>query len=183
MLGDARFMSANLEMDLDGGVSVAKEDLAKVPRGSREFLADIGNQVLHSLEMLAIPLPSRKLQPNEEWKVQRDFSIGNAFFAVPAQVDVVYKYIGIQKADNIDRANLLIHGVVRGRKGRGDDVVGIIRGSALISKETGEVVAATVGVNADMDIVRGNRAAQAFGSITVAVKRSTPAEKEVPNSK
>src|SRR5260370_40728556 len=82
ILGDVRFLAANVDMGKDGGVAEAKADLSKVPKATRDALSDMSDQILESLELLSIPLPDRKLEAKDTWKAHREFQIGSGIIAV-----------------------------------------------------------------------------------------------------
>src|SRR5260370_40144230 len=61
ILGDVRFLAANVEMAKDGGVADAKADLAKVPKATRDALSDMSDQILEPRELISSPLTDRRL--------------------------------------------------------------------------------------------------------------------------
>jgi S1-C subfamily serine protease len=170
-LADIRFLSTHVEMDRDGSVSGAKAELARVPRASRAGLSDISDQVLQSLEALCVPLPEKKVEALETWKAQRNFMIGSGIIAVPAQADIVYKYLGVQRRDGRDVAVIAIEGKVKGRRGDGLNAGGTVSGTAYVSTETGEVVQANATVRADVDVVLARQPAKAMGTLSVSITR------------
>ncbi len=176
MLRDVQLLAAEIEMDLDGSMGRSKEDLSRVPKLTRSFLGDMSDQVLQSLEVMTVPLPSKKLQPKETWKAQRNFMVGNAFFVVPASVDIVYTYIGVQKEKGLpngrDCAVIGIEGDVRPRRGSGDpDIGGTLRCLAYVALDTGEVIQANANVKAELDIGTGKTASKVIATMGVNILR------------
>ncbi len=166
-----RLLGANIEMEKDGSVSTAKPDLEKVPASSRAMLAAISDQVLESLETLSVPLPEKKIEPLDVWKAQRNLLIGSAIVAVPAQAEIVYKYLGVQPHDGKTVALISIEGHVKGRRADGLNASGTVSGQASISTETGEVLQANMTVKADVDIVLSRKPAKAMGTLSVSIRR------------
>jgi Trypsin-like peptidase domain len=175
--GDIRLAAAEVQMDKGGGMSSAKLDLLRVPRPSQAAIAELSTQMLQSVEMLTIPLPTKKMEAEETWKSQRTFLIGSAIIAVPVHADVTYQYLGVQTRDKTDGALIRISGRVKGRQGDGLDVAGTVRGSAFVSLETGEVLSADVTVKADMDVAFERKKSKALATLAVSMKRPIPSTK------
>jgi hypothetical protein len=181
LLNDVRSLAANLEMDQDGGVFNAKADLTQVPRASRDALTDISDQVLESLELLAIPLPDHELKAGETWKARRDLQIGPGIIAVAAQGDLVYKYRGVQVRSGKEVVLIGIEGQLRGKRGDGSNLGGSVRGAVVLNPETGVPIHADANVKADVDFTFGRKAAKATGTLSVSVDR--PAKASAPPEK
>ena len=180
MQGDIRFASADVDMEKDGSLANSKSNLARVPRGSKEFISDITQQILQSMEVLSIPLPGKKVEPLETWKSQQTFVIGSAILAVRVQANVTYKYMGVQNRNGKEGALIRIDGRVRGTKGGGLDVGGTLTGTAYVSLETGQVISADSTVKADMDLTFERKQAKAIASLAVSIKRPAPAQTPPP---
>jgi V8-like Glu-specific endopeptidase len=177
MQADLRFASAEVLVEKDGNFGLARANIGKVPEKSQEMVVDISNQILQSLEVLSVPIPSKKVEAGETWKAQRTYVIGNAVVAVPATVNITYKYMGITPRDGKDQALIRIDGLVTGRKGDGLDMEGTMTGTAMLSLETGQVVSADAEIRADVDLVFRRSKAKAIASFNVALKRpTTPAK-------
>lgn len=175
ILNDVRFLAADVEMDKDGSVTKAKADLTAVPKGSREGLDSISDQILQSLEVLSVPLPDKKIEAKESWKARRNFLVGSSILSVPAQADVVYTYLGVGQRNGKEAAMIAITGKLQGRRGEGLDLGGSVRGTAWISTETGEVLYATAAVKADCDLTFAKKPAKAAGTLNVSIQRPAPA--------
>ena len=174
MQTDIRFAAADVEMDKDVTVARSKADLRQVPKGSQDMISDLSDQILESVEVLSIPLPSKKVEPLETWKAQRHFLIGTGLISVPVQADIVYTYKGVQVRDGKEGALIGIEGRVRGRKGDGVDVGGTLSGVAYVSLETGEVLSADTSVKADMDLTFQRKPSKAIATLSVYIKRPAP---------
>jgi hypothetical protein len=173
-LSDIRFLAANVEMDKDGSVSQARPDLTKVPRPSQALLKDLCDQMLQSLELMAIPLPDKQVEAKQTWKAQRNFLIGSAILAVPAQGDLVYTYLGTQPRDGKETAVISIKGTVKGRRGDNLDITGNVNGLAYVLPETGEVVQANASVKAELELMFAKKPGKAIGMLGVTIKRPAP---------
>jgi S1-C subfamily serine protease len=177
MQTDLRFAAADVEMDKDGSLANSKADLRRVPKTSQDMIADMSDQILQSVEVLSIPLPSKMVEVQDTWKVQRNFLIGSAIVSVPVQADITYKYMGVQERDGKTGALIRIDGRVKGRKGDGLDVGGSVSGAAFISLETGQVISADTTVKADMDLTFRRKPAKAIATLAVSMKSPAPVPK------
>jgi S1-C subfamily serine protease len=173
-LQNMRFLAADVEMDRDGSLSGAKANLTRVPKASRDVLGDISEQILQSLEVLSIPVPAKQIEASDTWKARRNFRIGSAIVAVPAQADIVYTYLGLQPSGGEELVMIAIDGRLKGRRGDGVDVGGTINGTAWLSPETGQVVRANTQIKADLDLVFAKKRARAICTLNVSIKRPAP---------
>jgi hypothetical protein len=173
-LADMRFVTADLQMDADGGVGSARANLSRVPKESLAMWDDLSDQVLGSIEALSIPLPGKKVTATETWKARRELVIGSAVLAVPVQADLTYELLGVRTVDKQEYAMIAIGGTVRGRRGNGLDVGGNVNGTALVSMETGEVMIGRIGVKADVDVKFGGKSSKAIGTLNVSIRRPAP---------
>ena len=172
---DIRFAAADVDMDKDGSMANSKADLKRVPKTSQDMISDMSDQILQSIEVLSIPLPTKKTEVLDTWKAQRTFLIGSAILSVPVQADVTYKYVGVQVRDGKEGALIRIEGRVKGRKGAGLDVGGSLNGAAFVSLETGQVISADTTVKADMDLTFRRQQTKAIAMLAVSMKRPAPA--------
>jgi S1-C subfamily serine protease len=176
LINDIRFMNADVEMEADGNTGKAKADLTKVPRASRDFLTDVSDQVLQSLELVSVPLPQGSLKPLQSWKVQRTVLIGSTVFGgVQASSDIKYTYLGTRKIGARDIAFLNIAGTIKGLRGNGLNVGGNVTGATQIALDTGEVLTATMNFKADADLEIKKTKAKLIGTLMVRLRRDIPA--------
>lgn len=169
MQQDIRFAAADVEMDTDGSVANSKADLRKVPKGSLDMMTDVSEQILQTAELMAIPLPSKKIEVQDTWKAQRTLMIGSAIVAVPVQADITYKYLGVQTLDGKDGALIWIEGRVKGRKGDGLDVSGTVTGTAFVSVETGQLISGDTTIKADVDLTFQRKQSKAIATLSVSM--------------
>jgi hypothetical protein len=169
---DVRFLAADAEVDADGSLRRMHTDLGQVPRATRIPLADIGQQILQSLEALTVPLPNDKLEPQQTWTSQRAFAIGSVGIVIPAVADIKYTYLGTREDDGKRVGVVGLRGSLRGQRGEGKNVAGSMTGSATVSLENGQVLTATTNVKVDMDLQLFRKPAKATGTLNVQLKRS-----------
>jgi S1-C subfamily serine protease len=168
---DARYLGGELSLDDQGGVTDGKLDLRKVPRDSREVLAEVGDQMLQSLEVLSVPLPGQ-LKPLQSWKARRHLLLGSLGYAVPAVADMEYTYLGVQKRAGRDVAVINLGGTVKGTRGAEQSVGGRVTGTAVVDVQTGLTVSSSANVSADMDLKTRNGLWKANGTLAVQVNRA-----------
>lgn len=169
-----KFMNADLVMEADGSAGQSKADLSKVPKNAKDFLSDVSDQVLQSLELVTVPLPDGTMKPLQNWKVQRPFVLGSTIlYGVPAQADIKYTYLGTRMLKDREIAFLNISGTVKGTRGAGLNVGGTVTGATLVALDTGEVLSASVVFKADADVETKNGKAKLYGNSTVHVHRDT----------
>jgi S1-C subfamily serine protease len=176
-----RLVSADVEMEADGNVGRTKANLEKVPRVSREFITAVSDQMLQSLELVAVPLPEGELKPLQTWKVRRAVALGTALLSVSAQADIKYTYLGTRLLGNREIAILDVKGTVRGLRGAGLNVGGTVSGGSQVALDTGEVLSATMDFKADMDVETKGGKAKLFGNLKVQVRRDVPPPVKPPD--
>jgi hypothetical protein len=169
-LADMNLGRAQVEIGADGSLLSAKADLTRVPVESRDVISDVSNQMLQSLELLSVSLPTKQLTALETWKAQRNLIIGSGSVAVPAQAEIEYKYWGVRDHDGKGVAVIQLEGRVKSRQAGGSNVAGSLQGTALVSLETGEVLQANTAVKADLDIMLEKRPAKAIGTFVISLR-------------
>lgn len=169
--GSVRFMSAEVSMDSHGNQVGTKSQLNNAPRAMREDLLEINKQVLQSLGVLSVPLPDGELTPDQTWKAQRMLLVGSLGMYVPAIANMEYKYLGTRKRDGKSEAVVRLTGAVRGSVGRGQNIAGTVKGTSVISVDTGEVIDARANFKVDMDLKIEADTVKAGGTLDVAIKK------------
>jgi hypothetical protein len=171
---DVRFLATEVEVDADGSFHRRQTDLGQAPRATRYALADIGQQVLQSLEALTVPLPNEEVQPQHSWTSQRPFAIGSVGMVIPAVADIKYTFLGTREQEGKRVGVVGLRGTLRGQRGDGKNVGGSMTGSADVSLENGQVLTATTNIKVDMDLQLFRKPAKATGTLNVRLTR-TPA--------
>jgi hypothetical protein len=165
-----RSMSAQVSMDAKGNQGQTSTQLTNAPRDLRADLIAINTQVLQSLGVLSVPLPSEPLEPDKTWTSQRPLMVGSLGMYVPAVTTMEYKYLGTRVRDGKTEAVMRLTGTVRGRAGRGQNIAGTVKGTCAVAADTGEVVDARANIKVDMDL----KIDKAGGTFDVSVKRLDP---------
>ena len=178
MLNEMGVIAMKLQMDTDGSQSSSNADLSQVPKGSQRFAAGVIDQLMPSLEMMAVGLPSPTLTPKQTWKTQREVEVGPLGFAIPARADLTYSYLGIRIRDDKPEAVIRVEGSLRGPKGLETSVAGKMSGNLHLSTETGQVLDGGLNVRVDCDLRIKGQLAKANGTLFVNLKRTPPAVKK-----
>jgi V8-like Glu-specific endopeptidase len=173
--GDVRFLAADLAVDRHGTVIEAKPDLSQVPKSSREALGDISDQVLESLEAIAVPLPGEEVTVDKPWKAQRRLLISSVGPPEPGVVAMTYTYLGTRKVSGRAEALVRINGTIRGRKGEGYNMGGRASGMAVVDLQSGQVANASLTIDIDMDIGQDKTATKISGTLDVSLQRKISA--------
>ncbi|HEV3340415.1 MAG TPA: serine protease [Pirellulales bacterium] len=145
--------SAVLEMDTDGTPVRSELDLGKSEAALHSLLTEIGENLLQAIELLAVPLPNGVVQPLATFRTQRDVAAGMPGLAIPALVDLKFKYQGTHNfAPNRPSAMFDFNGSVRPRRGDKTNMGGRVFGRVEIAPETGEILLATTDLKVDVDL-------------------------------
>jgi hypothetical protein len=169
---DVRFLAADVEVDADGSFRQRRTDLGQAPPATRGPLGDISRQVLESLEALTVPLPNDKVEAKQTWTSQRPFAIGSVGIVIPAVADITYTYLGTREQGGKRVGVVGLRGTLKGQRGEGKNVAGSMTGSADVSLENGQVLAATTTIKVDMDLQLFRKPAKATGTLNVQLKRT-----------
>jgi S1-C subfamily serine protease len=185
ILAQIRNVTSDVEMAKDGGVDKSTANVSRVPAGGlREDVELIADQILQSLELMALPLPSSEIKPLQTWKAQRVIDIGPSFASVSANVDVRYEYLGVSQQGGKSLAVFELKGPLKTRRGEGVNVRGMLEGTARVDTETGEVTTAKLSVKADMDMKVEKETWTGHGEVAITLKRSeTPPVPATPPKK
>ncbi|QEL15663.1 S1 family peptidase [Limnoglobus roseus] len=181
MIQQLRNVTADVEMAADGGVEKAKANVNKVPPGPREDMQIITDQILQSVDLMALPLPSGEIKPLQTWKAQRVIDIGPSWASVSSAVDVKFTYLGVSQQGGKTLAVFEMKGPLKTKRGEGINVRGNLDGTVRVDTETGEVVTSRLSVKADMDIKLEKATWTGHGEVAMTLTRSdTPPAPAVP---
>jgi hypothetical protein len=145
--------SAVLEMDSDGTPVRTDLDMGKSEAALHEVLTEIDEQMMQAIELLAVPLPNGVVQPLATFRTQRDVAAGMPGLAIPALVDLKFKYQGTHDfAPKRPSAMFDFNGSVRSRRGDKTNMGGRVFGRVEIAPETGEILRATTDLKVDVDL-------------------------------
>jgi hypothetical protein len=176
LVKEASLVSALLREKADGGLDEVTADLRKVPRSSKAQWTDIADQIVASLELVALPLPGEELEAGKTWKSSRLLTFVSPLVSVPVSSDITYEYVGTRVRNKREEAVILFTGVVRGRVGKGVNVGGKLRGEAWIDAKTGQVVRSQNTVDIDLDAAKGKQRLKLSGTLESIVGRPLPEE-------
>jgi S1-C subfamily serine protease len=145
-----------LQVDAQGNITKNITDLSRVPAKppiARELASDMHEQIQHSLEAVAVPLPNRSVQPGDTWKAFRTLPIDDVDGAGKFEsgaMDMTYEYRGKRVRQGREEAIINIKGVLKGPPGQETNMGGWAIGSASVDIATGQVISATTKVTLDM---------------------------------
>ncbi|HWG42631.1 MAG TPA: serine protease [Gemmataceae bacterium] len=176
-------LALNVDMDGDGNLTVAKQDMTRVSRDTRDAVSDLGDQVLQSLKVMTTPLSGDALKPLQIWKTQRLLEVGPLGMAVPVQADIRYTFLGVRQRLGKSQAVISMHGGLRGQRGDGSNVAGTVDGTLMVSPETGQIVEGVATLKVDLDLPQKRRAVKANGELVVSLKRSATPPPAPPKKK
>lgn len=160
------------QIDNQGNVARGQVELQQVPVASREVLASFADQILQSLDMVAVPLPNGEVRVGQTWRATRTVPI-EAFDAVQnGSLDMTYSYQGIRAREGRDEAVVATKGILRGVRGRSANLVGSATGTANIDLATGRVARAQVVVNMTLDLFFRDETARATGKLEINLTRA-----------
>jgi hypothetical protein len=142
------------------------------PAAHQDTLGEITEQVLSSLQVLAVPLPGESTKPEQSWKAQRLLEIGPLGLALPVRATFKYTYLGLRRRSGKTEAVLDLNGRLAGQGRNAARVGGSVRGMLLISPETGEVVEGNANIQVDMDLLVDRKVVRANGSLGVRIQRA-----------
>lgn len=150
-------------------------DPSRLPEASRQELLAIHERQRLVWECLAIPLPNRRVQPEETWQATRSFPVHMlGSWLEQAVLEQTYTYRGIRRRNNQDEAILTVTGSLKGRRGREAVVKGRVEGVIAIDLDRGEAVLASLVFHLDLDLSQEEQPLQASGTIAVRLQRTLP---------
>jgi predicted Zn finger-like uncharacterized protein len=135
-------LAANLRIDRQGNLVGSEVDLNRAPAAVRPVLANLHEEVEHSLENLAVPLPNREVAPGESWEAERTMLVPTLHRSVYAHLDMAYRYLGTRQCGGREDAVVDFKGVIRGLEDRDVKVTGQANGMAAVDLAAGQVAEA-----------------------------------------
>jgi V8-like Glu-specific endopeptidase len=178
-----RFLKAQVTMDARGNQVDTNSQLTNAPLKLSAALLDINTQVMQSLGVLSVPLPTGQLEPDKTWQAQHPLLIGSLGMYVPAVANMEYKYLGTRERNGKTEAVVRLTGTVRGRAGKGSNLGGTVKGTSVIAVETGEVIDSRANFKVDMDLKIEDETVKAGGNLDVTLKRVDPKSGDAPKEK
>jgi hypothetical protein len=145
--------SAVLEMDTDGTPVRSELNMGKAEKALHPLLTEIDEQILQAFELLSVPLPNGVVNPLATFRTQRDVAAGMPGLAIPAVVDLKFKYQGTHDfAPNRLSAMFDFNGSVRPRRGDKTNMGGRVFGRVELAPESGQILRATTDLKVDVEV-------------------------------
>ena len=163
-----------LTVDVHGNVTQKRSDLQRVPAASREALDGMGDQMLQSLGVAAVPLPGGVAQPGQTWTASRDVPIDTIDSYATASADLTYTYRGVRMQNGQEVAVIAMTGAVRPIKGSIANLEGRIHGEAVVDLTAGRIVQVHTTVDVTVDIVFRDESLRSSGKLEVNLTRGPP---------
>src|SRR5262249_52955356 len=157
----------DLQMDRYGNIAQSKSDLTRVPEKSRELLNRISEQIQQSLDAVAVSLPAAEVKPGQTWRATRNLPVDTPDELITGALDMTYTYRGVRAYKHGQAAVVGLNGTVRAIKGRGANLKGQAKGSALIDLKTGRVMDARAEVDVSLDLKFEDETASSAGNLVV----------------
>jgi S1-C subfamily serine protease len=152
-LGNVR---AQVRIDRHGNPSDTQFDLSHLSQALRTELSDVSDQV-SLLLIAALPLPNRRVSPNESWKAERDFGLHiQPNWSEAGRLDLTCTYLGVRPHEGKEVAVVALAGPVRGKEKESKHITGQADGLALIDLAGGEVVRADLHCTLEILFRAGN---------------------------
>ena len=139
LAGDVNTLGIEMKVDPRGNILSKKNQLARVPPDTREVVTEYGDQIQHSLDLAAIPLPGGMMQPGQTWTAKRLLPIDAPGAAKQSvTLNMTYTHRGVRQHNGREVAVLEIRGIINGAGAlkMNDETTG----SALVDLATGIVV-------------------------------------------
>jgi hypothetical protein len=164
-----------VQVDPRGTVGRREINLSNVPAETRDLVKELGEEVLHSFDVAAIPLPNGEAQPGQTWQAKR--SIPTPFWNVRAigLMDVNYTFLGTRQRHGREVGVLEMKGSFVRDNGESEFHV---RGRTLFDPKLNLVVLATADVEMrTTSKTMDGSTALASGTLEVRLARGPEAEK------
>jgi hypothetical protein len=167
-------LGLSLTMDPQGNITQKQSDLRQAPPTSREALDGMGDQMLQSLDIAAIPFPGGMVQPGQTWQAKRSVPIDTILSYETAAAGITYTYRGVRSINGQDFGVVAFNGVVRPPKGRASSLTGQISGNAAIDLAAGRVYQVHAVVDMTMDVHFLDESLRSNGKLEVNLTRTAP---------
>lgn len=184
-LKDVTLLASEIDVAPDGTVLRNLADFSKVPATSRGPLTLASDQVQQSLDSLAVPLPSKEVEPMATWTAKQSYELGALGLVVPATAEVTYRYEGVFTRNGQTIAVISFQGPLqpvltsKPKKGaKPPKLSGRVEGKLEVFVDTGLVFFANERVRADLDLDFDGKPAKAIGVLNVTMLRNPTVPKK-----
>jgi hypothetical protein len=174
--------TAVINLETDGTPVQTEVDMGKSEPTLREALTEINEHMLQALELVAVPISNGVVQPLQTFHVQRDVAAGMPGLAIPARVDLKFKYQGTHNVGpNRPSAMFDFNGTVRPRRGDKLNIGGQVYGRVEVAPDSGEILKASTDLKVDVDLQSSAGIVRITGTMHGEIKppaASTPTERK-----
>jgi S1-C subfamily serine protease len=169
-----RKLALTLTIDSEGDVTQKSNDLSMVPPEARAALNGMGDQVLQSLDVASMRVPSGTVQPGQTWTAKREVPVDTANSYQTAASELTYTYRGVRTVDGQEYAIVNLSGVVKPVKGQGGNASGQIHGTAAIDLAAGRIYQVHALVDVTLDLQFRDETLRGNGILDVNLTRTGP---------
>ncbi len=170
-INDLRFLAINLTVDKQNNIQQKSTDIRRAPPTSRDTLEELGDQILHSLDAVAVPINGGAYQPGQTWTAKRMFGVDTPDSLEPGTLNMTYTFEGVRMRDNREEAVISMKGYLRGIRQREVTLSGQARGTAFVDVATGRVVKADNFADVTLEVERGDKSFVASGTLETHLTR------------
>jgi hypothetical protein len=136
----------------------------------RKQVLDLHEIILATLDLVAIPLPNRKVEAGQSWTTLRPVPVVIGENSDAALMEMTCTYLGTRTHESKQVAVIGISGRLKGVAAQAQRYGGRADGLALVDAATGQIVHSTLTVHYDMD--EGSaRQTRAAGTILLRLER------------
>jgi len=147
-------MLINERGDVEKSTAVAKT----APPDVKARVESLGDDILHWIQSVSVPLPNRQMTYLETWKAKHPFAVLTPVADMHFKdVEMTYTYLGQRIRDDREEALVEITGRIRKRE-MGQRFGGKLEGRALVDLQTSLVTQARATITMDFDLILGRRA-------------------------
>jgi hypothetical protein len=172
-LTNVGFLDLKMLIDARGDVSQATASARGAPADIHREVESLGDDILNSLNAVAIQLPNRTVSHLETWTAKRPMSILGVAGDIKVNMDVTYTYLGHRNRNGREEALVEISGRMR-KKDMGIRLGGRVEGRALVDLESGVVTMAHARAIMDLDLPFREFKTTAQGTLDVHLTRELP---------
>ena len=143
------------------------------PPDVKARVESLGDDILHWIQSVSVPLPNRQMTYLETWKAKRPFAVLTPVADMHFKdVEMTYTYLGQRTRDDHEEALIEITGRIRMRE-MGQRFGGKLEGRALVDQQTGIVTQARAAITMEFDLILGRSARlPSRGTMEVTITRN-----------
>ena len=172
-VGHADKLTIRFKQDRKGTTSQRQVDYGGVPNDMHETMKHFAEQIVQSLDAVAVPIPDAEFQvePGQTWQAQRLVPLETPEASVLGLVDMTYTYRGVRPFSKGDLSVVDLSGTLGDRQARSTGLTGESRGAAQIDSATGRVLKAQAVLDATLELSFRGHSAKSSVKLEVRLKR------------